>query len=364
MRVSLHRALLTYGGGLRLHTATSGKLDGLDALYLRLDDGEVCGAGEVRINIEYLNGLPADEVLREAVEVVGRIRWDGDLSALIGLNSRALEGVGAPVRMLIDGAVHDLLARRAGKTLAEFLGGDARPVSHPTNQTLFLSSDDDFVSRAESYVRRGFRDLKVRVGAGSLDDDLRRISLLRDRFGGDVEIALDANGSWDRDTARKAFDALAPLNIAYVEQPLAATDEEGLTRLAAEGPIPVMLDESVASLAHALAVAADPRKFMAHIKLVKLGGIAPALAAIRALQRAGVAIMIGQMNEGGLATAAALHLACAAKPRFAELYGADGLVDDPAPGLTYADGCVSAPAEPGLGLTLRDARTQLIKEYH
>lgn len=363
MRVSLHTATLAYGGGLRLHTASSGRVDGLDALYLCLDDGDVRGTGEVRINIEYLNGLPAAAVLREAVEAVGRIGWDDDLAPLVEVGSGALDGIRAPVCALIDCAVHDLLARRAGRSVAELLGGGSGPVVHPTNQTLFLSSDADFLDRAERYVRRGFRDLKVRVGAGRLADDIRRVGLLRSRFGDTIAIALDANGGWDRATARLAFDALAASDIAYVEQPLPPTDEDGLAQLAAHGPIRVMLDESIAGLDHALCIAGDPRNFMVHVKLVKIGGIAPALAAVRALRAAGVPVMIGQMNEGGLATAAALHLACAVKPDFAELYGADGLADDPAPGLVYADGCVGAPAGPGLGLPLRTAKTQLVREY-
>ena len=63
--------------------------------------------------------------------------------------------------------------------------------------------------------------------------------------------------------------------------------------------------------------------------------------------------MIGQMNESAVATAAALHLAVATRPLHAELYGADGLVDDPAEGLAYAGGQVAVREAPGLGLTFR-----------
>ncbi|CAK8737354.1 hypothetical protein SODG_001077 [Sodalis praecaptivus] len=50
--------------------------------------------------------------------------------------------------------------------------------------------------------------------------------------------------------------------------------------------------------------------------------------------------MIGQMNEGAAATAAALHVTHLTRPRFAELYGADGLGDDPVSGLRYQHGTV------------------------
>ena len=92
------------------------------------------------------------------------------------------------------------------------------------------------------------------------------------------------------------------------------------------------------------------KRLWAHLKLIKTGGITPALDAVRRLEAAGVPYMIGQMNEGGLATAAAAHLALASSPVAAELYGADGLIDDPAAGLTYADGRITVPSAPGLGL--------------
>ena len=57
LRVSLHSADLHYSGGLVLHTASSGSIPHLREIYLRLDDGETTGIGEVRTNIAYLKRL-------------------------------------------------------------------------------------------------------------------------------------------------------------------------------------------------------------------------------------------------------------------------------------------------------------------
>ncbi len=364
MRASLHRALLTYGGGLVLHTASSGRIAGLDALYLRLDDGETVAVGEVRLNIAYLNGLDPEQVLAEAVDVVGALDFSPDAAALLAEPPAAFRAASAPVRMLIDGALHDRTAKRAGLPLARFLGATAETaLAHATNQTLFVSDEVTFIARAEAYVARGFRDLKVRIGNGDIGEDLRRIALLRARFGEAVKIAADANGAWSEGAARGHLAALAAHDLAYVEQPIAPGDWAALDRLARVSPLPIMLDESVKGLDEVDRIAASGNGLMAHLKLVKLGGIAPTLAAARHLRVAGVPFMIGQMNEGGLATAAALHVALAAGPRFAELYGADGLTNDPARGLTYADGRVVAPALPGLGLTFDANATHLIKEF-
>lgn len=362
MRVSLHRALLAYGGRLVLHTAASGRVAGLDTLYLRLDDGETIAVGEVRLNIAYLNGLGADEVLAEAAALVGVLDFSADAAAFLAEPPAAFRAASAPVRMLIDGALHDRAAKRAGLPLARYLGA-AAGLAHATNQTLFVSTDEVFLAQAEAYVARGFRDLKVRIGAGDIAEDLRRVALLRERFGAAVKIAADANGAWSEETARASLDALAPYGLAYVEQPVPPGDWAALDRLARVSPIALMLDESVKGLDDVARIVGAGNGLMAHLKLVKLGGIAPAVAAARRLAAAGVPFMIGQMNEGGLATAAALHVALATGPRFAELYGADGLTNDPAPGLSYGDGRVAAPDAPGLGLNFDANATHLIKEF-
>ena len=50
-------------------------------------------------------------------------------------------------------------------------------------------------------------------------------------------------------------------------------------------------------------------------------------------------------------------------PSFAELYGADGLVDDPVSGVSYTAGAVHAERAPGLGVAFDAATTKLIGDY-
>lgn len=360
MRASLHRAMLHYGGGLMLHTASSGPVSGLDALYLHLDDGAITGTGEVRINIAYLNGLSAEAVEQEAIAVFEAIDWSRKADALLSDRPTA----SAPVRMLLDGALHDLVSRRCGLPLAHWLGSDpGSPISHTTNQTLFISSSERFLEQAEEYVSRGFRDLKVRVGSGGFPEDMARLESLRSRFGADIKLAIDANGAWTYEEAVENLSALETIGLAYVEQPIAAGNWGALSELAEKSPIPLMLDESVAGQSDVDAIIAVGGRLWAHLKLVKMGGIAPTMKAALRLRKAGIPFMIGQMNEGGLATAAALHVACAVQPQFAELYGADGIQNDPASGLIYENGRVSGTRSAGLGLEFDASKTRLIREF-
>jgi len=363
VEVTLHRSQLHYRDGLTLHTASSGSVAALDALYLRLRQGGHTGVGEVRINIAYLNGLAPHEVISEAMGVLPTVDWKREPEWLIHSFSDWATPFSAPLRTMLDCALHDLCAKRAGVSVARWLGAEpAGHVTWPTNQTLFWSDDETLLARADSYVARGFMDLKLRVGIGVFTDDLRRIDLLRARFGPGLKIAVDANGQWPVDMVPEYLQALAKRAVAYAEQPVAPGDWDAVERLAQDSPLPLMLDESVQSGADVERICAlGGAKLAAHLKLVKLGGIAATVAAARHLAVAGVPFMIGQMNEGGAATAAALHVACATRPGWAELYGADGLYDDPVSGLVYQRGAVWSADTPGLGVAFDTALTQSIQ---
>jgi L-Ala-D/L-Glu epimerase len=367
MQVSLHAKDLHYGNGVVLHTASSGSMVMLQALYLRLDDGEHEAVGEVRINIPYLNGYAPEQVRQHALAALATIDWSHSPEILLDTMPQWACVLSMPVRCLIDCALHDLVARRAGQPLADWLRDDGIAASTPvvwhSNQTLFWSPFDVFMQQAEAYVARGFTDLKVRVGVGDFAQDLRRLTALRKRFGDTISLAADANAQWTIDEAPARLEALAPFDLAYLEQPVATARPAEMLALSASSPMPLMLDEGVCSMSDVAEICALGGRLWAHLKLVKLGGLAPARAAARRLAAADVPCMVGQMNEGGAATAAALHLACALAPRFAELYGADGLADDPASGLVYADGHVSAPAGPGLGLAFDFSQTQTIWSF-
>jgi L-alanine-DL-glutamate epimerase-like enolase superfamily enzyme len=363
MRVSLHVAKLHYGGGLILHTASSGRISHLSELYIYLRDGERFGIGEVRTNIGYLNGLTSKAVISAAITAAGAVEWSRDPNELLRSMAGWSRSWITPVRMLIDGALHDLAARDAGVPLLAWIGGE--PVERArskTNQTLFWSSHESFLTQADAYVQRGFRDLKVRVGVTDISEDLRRIAALRERFGMTVNIAADANGQWTEEAALANLRELARFDLAYIEQPVAAGDWELIARIAAASQVPIMLDESIVSMGDVERICGFGGRILAHLKLVKFGGIAPVMEAARKLAAAGVPFMIGQMNEGAAATAVALHCVCAARPVFAELYGADGLADDPVRGIGYREGVVEVAEGAGLGVKFDAAKTDLIWE--
>ncbi|MGK3124106.1 mandelate racemase/muconate lactonizing enzyme family protein [Candidatus Pantoea formicae] len=357
MKVQLWRGDLHYQG-LTLHTAASGAVNALDTLWLQLDDA----IGEVRLNTQYLHGYSAEQVLQDVTRALSQWRTSDSPQTLLDSVHVNTTTLLAPTRMLLDMALHDLLAKRAQQSLAQWLGAESCATSFATNQTLFWGSEAQMLQQAQSYLDRGFTQLKLRTGVADFATDLARLQRLRAEFGSRISLAIDVNGQWTLEQALQAFPRLCELELSYVEQPLAVADDCHLSKLSPFG-MPIMLDESLNSEAAIARLVEAQGQLWGHLKLLKLGGIAPTLAAARRLQAAGVPFMIGQMNEGHAATAAALQLCRVLQPQFAELYGADGLTDDAVSGLHYQGGNVEVQGSCGLGVHFDATRATFLKEF-
>lgn len=357
----LYRADLHYPPDLTVHTAISGPVGTLAELFLEIAGDGFRGLGEVRANIAFLTHIPEDAVPEKIRALVRALPWRDDPATLL----RDLAGHAADhpniARALVESALAEGVARQRGETVAELLGGAFAP-SVESNQCLFWSPDDVFDRHAARYVAEGFRKIKVRIAIGDFAHDLARLGRLRARFGDAIEIAVDANGTWGVAEAVEKLERLADLGVAYVEQPTAPGDWAAFEAVLATAPLPLMLDEGLAGPGDLARLSAIGPPAMAHLKVVKLGGPMAVMEAARVLHAAGVPFMMGQMNEGALATAMAGHCALAAQPRYAELYGCYGLEDDVGSGLAYESGRAMLPGTTGLGVAVDLSRCTLLWE--
>ena len=356
--VHLFAGSLHYPPDLVLHTAASGAVDRLNELYLVVErDGETVAVGEIRENIEYLTGVPPARVRADVSAMLECIDWSAPPRPE-EIHTRFPDTC-ASARCLLDCTLHDLAARRAGLPLAECLGGKftGRIAS---NHCIFWGDDARLARLANRYMERGFEKFKLRVAIGSAARDLERLARLRAIIGSGRSLAIDANASWTADEAVERIRAMRAFDLDYVEQPLARDDWRGLDTLVDAVATPIMLDEGVDSLEAVNRVIDYRGRVGAHLKLVKLGGIIPVLEAARRLHTNGVRFMLGQMNEGGAATAAAIHTAMATDAPMAELYGADGLSDDPVSGVWYEQGRACVRHGVGLGVDLDTRRLRSI----
>jgi L-fuconate dehydratase len=112
----------------------------------------------------------------------------------------------------------------------------------------WLGYDDaKLVRLARSAVADGFSLIKLKVGA-DIDDDRRRVALVRETVGPDIELAIDANQRWDVDQAVEWVAHLAPNGLRWIEEPTSPDDVLGTAAIARRvAPIAVATGEHVAN---------------------------------------------------------------------------------------------------------------------
>jgi L-fuconate dehydratase len=112
----------------------------------------------------------------------------------------------------------------------------------------WLGYDDEKLARlCREAVAAGFGQVKLKVGA-DLGDDVRRLKIAREACGSGVAIAVDANQRWDVGEAIEWIRALAPFDVAWVEEPTNPDDVLGHAAIArAVAPIRVATGEHTAN---------------------------------------------------------------------------------------------------------------------
>jgi len=240
----------------------------------------------------------------------------------------------------IDILAHDRAAQTAGVTLRDFLGLAAGEPP-PTSFTIGIAEPSVMAGRAAKAAADGFTVLKVKLGQG---DAVAALSAIRERFSGTIRV--DPNAAWTADEAPSRIAALVPFDIEFVEQPIAPDDLDGLRRIHASSPLPIVADEAAvrASDVPSLEGACDG----INVKLQKCGGVAAARAMIAAAHDLGLKVMLGcRAAETSVAIAAAAHLAPAVE--WADLDGNLLITDDPYRAVGVKAGRFIYSGRPGLG---------------
>jgi L-alanine-DL-glutamate epimerase-like enolase superfamily enzyme len=253
-------------------------------------------------------------------------------------------------RAAIDMALHDLLAQHLGLPLVEMLGRAHAEL--PTSITIGIKPTREALAEADEYLARGFRALKVKVG-DSLDEDLERLTKLRERVGNAIALRADANVGYTVEETARFIEHTAGLGLELVEQPVPREAFEELRTLPPRARARLAADESLHDERDALALASpDPLCGAFNVKLMKCGGLRPALRIAAIAETAGIAVMWGCMDESRISIAAALHAAFASPAtRYLDLDGSLDLARDVVTGgFTLENGVMRTTGEPGLGV--------------
>jgi L-alanine-DL-glutamate epimerase-like enolase superfamily enzyme len=316
--------------------------DTADVVYVELEHEGVSGYGEAAPIERYDQSAESALTYLEAnADDLGDDPW-----ALDEIEAR-LPSEEPAARAAIDAALYDLQGKLAGLPVWRLLG--LRRAGPPTSWTIWLGDPDDMARRTERVGDR-FQRLKLKLGAGD-GLDVERVRAVRGVTG--LPLQVDVNEAWELDEALENVRALDGLGVQYVEQPLQAGHPEG-SRLKAESPIPIYVDEDVHTLKDI--GAAVQRAHGVNLKLAKSGGLREAIRMAHAARALDLGVMLGCMVESSLGIAAAVQMASLCD--HVDLDGNLLLADDPWTGIEFVDGVQLPSEQPGLGVHEALSRTR------
>jgi L-alanine-DL-glutamate epimerase-like enolase superfamily enzyme len=275
------------------YVTARGRLEERRLALVRLRADGVEGLGEAAPLA--LRGGTSLELIVEELDAVWRPHLVGEqLSGDPQDHVRGVAEFSPQARVAVKTALLDLVGRLSGVPVWQLLGAtDAAPVH--CNASLAAGAPAEVAARARDWAARGFETFKLKAG---MEGDVEQVRAVRDAVGPDALIRVDANASWDVETAAQRLERMAPLELA--EQPVETLEEMAALRPRTE--VPLSADESVVTPedAEAAAGACDA----ATVKLAKVGG---AYAAIEIAQR--IPVYLSSALDGPVGIAVAGHVA-------------------------------------------------------
>src|SRR5271156_1380953 len=155
-------------------------------------------------------------------DLIGKPVVPYDLMAAMDAKFRLLGWQGL-VGMAVSGldmAFYDALGQAAGQPLAELLGGSPRPIrAYDSYGVVDPVADEKDLRRS---LDQGFRGIKIKGGDGDAANDERVVKAVRNLIGPDIALMLDFNQSLDPAEATRRINRLAPYDLHWIEEPVAA----------------------------------------------------------------------------------------------------------------------------------------------
>jgi O-succinylbenzoate synthase len=244
-------------------------------------------------------------------------------------------------------AVLDAELRAAGRPLARELGAvhDRVPCGVSVG---IMASVPELLDAVAGYLDQGYLRIKLKIEPGW---DLEPVRAVRERFGDDLLLQVDANTAYTVADARH-LARLDPFDLLLIEQPLDEEDVLGHARLAGLISTPVCLDESITSARAAADAITLGACSIVNVKPGRVGGYLEARRIHDVCQAHGIPVWCGGMLETGIGRAA--NVALAALPGFT-LPGDTSASDryfrtDITEPFVLDDGHLAVPTAPGIGV--------------
>jgi o-succinylbenzoate synthase len=250
----------------------------------------------------------------------------------------------------IETAVLDAELRAQERSFASYIGAVRDEVECGVSVGI-AASTDQLLEEVAGYVEQGYRRIKLKIEPGW---DVAPVRAVREAFGSDLRLQVDANTAYDAATAVQ-LEALDELGLLLIEQPFAEDDLHQHAVLAQRIKTAVCLDESITSARAAADAIRQGACSVINIKAGRMGGYLESVRVHDVCEALGVPVWCGGMLETGIGRAA--NVALAALPNFrypgdtsaSDRYYAEDITEP----FILEDGMLPVPTGPGMGIQPR-----------
>ncbi|TCP21512.1 L-alanine-DL-glutamate epimerase-like enolase superfamily enzyme [Scopulibacillus darangshiensis] len=264
----------------------------------------------------------------------------------------------------IDIACYDLMGKITQKPVYQLIGGCYHQRLHVT-KVISINDPEVMAKEALQSVSAGYQSLKIKVGTTPEDDmvRLRGIKEAIDTLDTPVKWRVDVNQGWRSPIkVLPIIKGLENLGIDWLEQPILADDIEGLNQLRKNTSIPIMIDEGLKNSWDLRRVINYQAADIINIKLMKCGGIYPALKLVSQAEMGGLTCQIGSMVESSVASSAGIHLSAAKKNIISNELTGPLLFKNDIGDLAYKIPYIYPPEVPGLGIKVDENKLLAMTE--
>lgn len=254
----------------------------------------------------------------------------------------------------LDIALYDLMGQAAGRPVYDLLGGRTQTEPLPTATfALYVDTPDKMAGDVMRRYDEGFRAFEVKMSDPKVD--VERVRAIREALGPEATIVADANGHWTVKEAIQIIRRLEPHDVLVEEPCHGITALEEVRRAVS---LPIVADETCHTVEDAAEIIRHRAADLVSIKLMKAGGLWKAHRIGMLAEGAGLGYRVdGVRGETRVSNTASAHFATALRhPVAPGLMQHARLAEDVVieGGLTFADGRVTVPDAPGLGLAVRE----------
>jgi L-alanine-DL-glutamate epimerase-like enolase superfamily enzyme len=338
-------------------------------LKLHTDEGVtgICECGDTSM---WYMGESQDSIFHNITKVYAPILLGEDpfnIETIVARMDKAARGNNHS-KALVDYTLHDLMGKALDVPVYQLIGG----LSNPRIELAYVMSSGtpaEVAAHAKELVAVGYKGLKLKVGANTVEEDIEMVAEVRKAVGSEVNVMTDTNGGWNYLQALKFLKEAGKYNIFLSEQPVPWWDTESLARLRRKVEVPIFADESAAELndLHKLKTLDAIDGFF--LKVPKAGGIHKSRKFVAIAQSMDLNVMTGCMINSGLGAAVEAHFLTAMEwlgkieqesigpLNLHDLLEADGNAIPNDLGMStprYEKGYLYPPKGPGLGVELNE----------